>query len=114
MARGQPAQLLLLLMNLLLASPAQVSTDYQYFGQQGEGDTWELLRLQQQKVENSILGPWGKWRCFCDFGKQERNREVLGTAPSPVFMRRKNLVQVMPCRQEDCPSCRPIDCNWRS
>lgn len=56
MARGLPAQLLLLLMNLLLASPAQVSTDYQYFGQQGEGDTWELLRLQQQKGKHRRRG----------------------------------------------------------
>ncbi|XP_062967568.1 thrombospondin type-1 domain-containing protein 8 [Cynocephalus volans] len=115
MAWSQPALLLPPLMLLLLATPAQVSPDYQYFGQQGVGDTWEQLRLQHPKdVENSILGPWGKWRCLCDLGKQERSREVLGAAPGPVFMDRENLVQVRPCRQRDCASCKPIDCDWRT
>ncbi|XP_059245110.1 thrombospondin type-1 domain-containing protein 8 [Mustela nigripes] len=112
---GSPADLLLpLLILLLLGTPAQVSRDYHYFGEKSGGDPWEELRLQhQEKVEDSILGPWGKWRCFCDLGKQERSREVLGTAPGPVFMDRENLVQVRPCRQQDCASCKPIDCDWR-
>ncbi|XP_053441059.1 thrombospondin type-1 domain-containing protein 8 [Nycticebus coucang] len=114
MARSQAALLLLPLMLRLLATPAQFSLDYQYFGQQGEGDTWEQLRQQRQKeVENSILGPWGKWRCLCDLGKQERSRQVVGTAPGPVFMDRENLIQVRPCRQQDCTSCKPMDCDWR-
>lgn len=52
MARSQAALLLPPLMLLLLVTPAQVSPDYQYFGQQGEGDTWEQLRLQHQKKGN--------------------------------------------------------------
>ncbi|KAM9242224.1 thrombospondin type-1 domain-containing protein 8 [Dugong dugon] len=114
MARSRAALLLLPLMLPLLATPVQVS-DYQYFGEQGEGDTWEQLRrLQQQKdVEDSILSPWGKWRCLCDLGREERSREVQGTAPGPVFMDSENLVQVRPCRQQDCPSCKLIECNWR-
>ncbi|XP_046950506.1 thrombospondin type-1 domain-containing protein 8 [Lynx rufus] len=112
---GSPAELLLPpLMLLLLATPAQFSPEYHYFGEQDEGDTWEQLRQQhQEKVLDSILGPWGKWRCFCDLGKQERSREVVGTAPGPVFMDRENLVQVRPCRQRDCMSCQPTDCDWR-
>jgi len=113
---GSPADLLLLpLILLLLGTPAQVSRDYHYFGEKSGGDTWEELRLQHQEkdVEDSILGPWGKWRCFCDLGKQERSREVLGTAPGPVFMDRENMVQVRPCRQQDCSSCKPTDCDWR-
>lgn len=47
---GIPAALLLVPLLLLpLATPAQVYQDYQYFGQQGEGDTWEQLRLQHLK-----------------------------------------------------------------
>lgn len=108
------ALLLSPLIFLLLATPAHVSPDYHYFGEQGQGDTWEQLRLQHLgKDVDSIIGPWGKWRCLCDLGKQERSREVLGTAPDPVFMERENLVQVLPCRQRDCASCKPIDCNWR-
>ncbi|XP_042784485.1 thrombospondin type-1 domain-containing protein 8 [Panthera onca] len=113
---GSPADLLLPpLMLLLLATPAQFSPEYHYFGEQDEGDTWEQLRQQHQEKEvlDSILGPWGKWRCFCDLGKQERSREVVGTAPGPVFMDRENLVQVRPCRQRDCMSCKPTDCDWR-
>ncbi|XP_047387995.1 thrombospondin type-1 domain-containing protein 8 [Sciurus carolinensis] len=114
MAWSQPALLLSPLMLLVLTTPVQLSPDYHYFGEKGEGDTWELLRQQHQKVsEDSLLGPWGKWHCFCNLGKQERSREVLGTAPEPVFMDREDLVQVRPCRQRDCPSCKPIDCNWR-
>lgn len=116
MARSPEALLLPPLMLLLLATPpAQVSPDYHYFGDRGEGDTWEQLQLQHQvkDLEDSILGPWGKWLCLCDLGKQERSREVLGTAPAPVFMDRENLVQVRPCRQQDCSSCKPIDCDWR-
>lgn len=102
-------------MFLLLATPVQVSSDYHYFGEKGEGDTWEQLRLQQQAkdVEDSILGPWGKWHCLCDLGKQKRSREVLGTAPGPVFLDPKNLVQVLPCGHRDCSSCKPVDCDWR-
>nr|XP_044995262.1 thrombospondin type-1 domain-containing protein 8 [Jaculus jaculus] len=114
MAWSPPALLLPPLMLLVLAAPTQISPDYQYFGQEGVGDTWELLGLQRQKViEKSFLGPWGKWRCFCDLGKQKRTRKVLGTAPGPVFMDQEHLVQVRPCRQQDC-SCKPIDCNWRA
>ncbi|XP_044607835.1 thrombospondin type-1 domain-containing protein 8 [Equus asinus] len=115
MARSPAALLLPLLMLLLLATPAQVSPDYHYFGEQGEGDTWEQLRLQhrEKEVENSIFGPWGKWRCLCDVGKQERSREVLGAALGLVFMDRENLVQVRPCGQRDCSSCKPTDCDWR-
>ncbi|XP_040146321.2 thrombospondin type-1 domain-containing protein 8 [Ictidomys tridecemlineatus] len=115
MARHQPALVLLPLILLVRTTAVQLSPDYQYFGDKGEGDTWELLRQQHQKVlEDSILGPWGKWHCFCNLGKQERSREVLGTAPDPmVFMDRENLVQARPCRQRDCPSCKPINCNWR-
>ncbi|XP_052022343.1 thrombospondin type-1 domain-containing protein 8 [Apodemus sylvaticus] len=113
MARSHLASLLTLLALLGLVSPTQINPDYQYFGQQGESDdTWELLRLQRQKVvEDSVLGPWGKWICYCNLGKQERSRQVLGTAPVPVFMDRENLVQLRPCQQQDCPSCNPIDCN---
>ncbi|XP_072803692.1 thrombospondin type-1 domain-containing protein 8 [Vicugna pacos] len=115
MAWSRAALLLPPLMLLLLATPVQVSPDYHYFGEQGEGDIWEQLRLQHREKElgDSVLGPWGKWRCFCDLGKQERSREVLGTAPGPVFMDSENLVQVRPCRQQDCSSCKPIDCGWR-
>ncbi|XP_045709300.1 thrombospondin type-1 domain-containing protein 8 isoform X2 [Phyllostomus hastatus] len=97
MARSPAALLLSPLIFLLLTTPVQVSPDYHYFGDQGEGDTWEQLRLQLQgkDAEDSILGPWGKWRCLCDLGKQERSREVLGTAPGPVFMDRENLVQFL-------------------
>lgn len=79
----------------------------------GKGVDSPLPGPPSLEVEDSILGPWGKWRCFCDLGKQERSREVLGTAPGPVFMDRENLVQVRPCRQQDCASCKPIDCDWR-
>nr|XP_008505487.1 PREDICTED: ribonuclease H2 subunit A [Equus przewalskii] len=51
---------------------------------------------KRMQVENSIFGPWGKWRCLCDVGKQERSREVLGAALGLVFMDRENLVQVSP------------------
>ncbi|XP_040846913.1 thrombospondin type-1 domain-containing protein 8 [Ochotona curzoniae] len=119
MARGQPAPLLLLLALLLvplLATRAWVFPDYQYFGQQGgEGDTWEQLGLKQQKdLQESNLGPWGKWRCRCDQGQQERSRSVLGTAPAPGFWERDHLVQVRPCRLRDCSSCHPSDCDWRA
>lgn len=114
MARSHLAPLLTPLMFLGLVSPTQINPDYQYFGQQGEGDTWELLRLQRQKVvEDSVLGPWGKWHCFCSLGKQERSRQVLGPAPVLVFMDREDLVQLRPCRQQDCLACNPMDCNWR-
>ncbi|XP_036278758.1 thrombospondin type-1 domain-containing protein 8 [Pipistrellus kuhlii] len=115
MDRSSTALLLRPLLLLLLATPARGSPVYHYFGEQGQGDTWEQLRLQQlgKDEEDSILGPWGKWRCLCDLGKQERSREVLGTAPDPVFMDRENLVQMLPCRQRDCSSCKPIDCDWR-
>ncbi|XP_076977800.1 thrombospondin type-1 domain-containing protein 8 isoform X4 [Tamandua tetradactyla] len=117
MARRRAALLLLLLPLALqlLATPSEGSPDYQYFGEQGEGDIWEQLRQQQQEkdLEDSILSPWGKWRCVCDLGKQERSREVVGTAPGPVFMDRENLVQVRPCRQRDCPSCQQDQCHWR-
>lgn len=49
MARIPAALLLVPLLLLPLATPAQVYQDYQYFGQQGEGDTWEQLRLQHLK-----------------------------------------------------------------
>ncbi|XP_048198380.1 thrombospondin type-1 domain-containing protein 8 [Perognathus longimembris pacificus] len=113
MARTQPALWLPSLMILTLVSSAQVPTDYQYFGQQGTGDTWELLGLQQQKEveKESILSPWGKWRCFCDLGLQKRDREVIGKAPNPVFMDPEDLVQVIPCQLQDCSSCKPTDCN---
>ncbi|KAI2589059.1 thrombospondin type 1 domain containing 8 [Homo sapiens] len=114
MARTPGALLLAPLLLLQLATPALVYQDYQYLGQQGEGDSWEQLRLQHLKeVEDSILGPWGKWRCLCDLGKQERSREVVGTAPGPVFMDPEKLIQLRPCRQRDCPSCKPFDCDWR-
>ncbi|XP_036044107.1 thrombospondin type-1 domain-containing protein 8-like [Onychomys torridus] len=115
MARSRLALWLSPLVLLGLVSPTQISPEYQYFGQEGEGDTWELLRQQREKVvEDSVLGPWGKWRCFCDLGKQERSRQVLGTAPVPVFLDRENLIQLRPCRQEDCSSCKPMDCDWRA
>ncbi|KAM7332772.1 thrombospondin type-1 domain-containing protein 8 [Alexandromys fortis] len=114
MARSRLALLLPHLVLLGLVSSTQIEPDYQYFGQQGTSDAWELLRLQRKKVvEESVLGPWGEWRCFCDLGKQERSRQVQGTAPVPVFMDRENLVQLRPCRQRDCSSCRPMDCDWR-
>lgn len=113
MARSHLASLLTLLVLLGPVSPTQISPDYQYFGQQGESeDTWERLRLQRQKVvEDSVLGPWGKWHCFCTLGKQERSRQVVGPAPVPVFMDHEKLVQFRPCQQQDCPSCNPTDCN---
>ncbi|XP_051693833.1 thrombospondin type-1 domain-containing protein 8 [Oryctolagus cuniculus] len=115
MAPGQRALLLLLppLLLLLPATPARVFPDYQYFGQRGGGDTWEQLRLNHQKdLQDSILGPWGRWSCLCDLGKQVRSRGVLGTAPGPVFLDREHLVQVRPCRLRDCSSCQPMDCDW--
>lgn len=112
MARSHLAPLLTPLVLLGLVSPTQIDPDYQYFGPHGEGDTWELLTLQRQKVlEDSVLGPWGKWHCFCSLGRQERSRQVLGTAPVPVFMDREKLVQMRPCRQQDCSSCSLKDCN---
>lgn len=114
MARSRLALLLPHLVLLGLVSSNQIDPDYQYFGQQGTSDTWELLRLQRKKVvEDSVLGPWGKWHCFCDLGKQERSRQMQGTAPVPVFMDLENLVQLRPCRQRDCSSCKPMDCDWR-
>ncbi|XP_030741361.1 thrombospondin type-1 domain-containing protein 8 [Echinops telfairi] len=113
MARSPAALLLLPLMLRMVATSGQDSFEYQYFGEFGEGDTWEQLgRLQQEK--DSILSPWGKWRCLCGLGKEERSREVLGTAPGLVFMDRKNLVQTRPCRKHNCPSCKPMECNWGS
>ncbi|XP_042526512.1 thrombospondin type-1 domain-containing protein 8 [Dipodomys spectabilis] len=112
MARSQPALWLPSLLILTLVSSAQVSTDYQYFGQHGTGDTWELLGLQRQKeAEEAFLGPWGKWRCFCDLGIQERDREVVGKASNPVFLSPEDLVQVKPCQPQDCSSCKPMDCH---
>lgn len=52
MARSRAALLLTPLMLLLLATFAQVTPDYQYFGEQGEGDTWEQLQLQHQEKGN--------------------------------------------------------------
>lgn len=52
MARSWAALLLTPLMLLLLATFAQVTPDYQYFGEQGEGDTWEQLQLQHQEKGN--------------------------------------------------------------
>lgn len=49
MARRQPALVLLPLMLLARTTAVQLSPDYQYFGDKGEGDTWELLRQQHQK-----------------------------------------------------------------
>lgn len=49
MARSHLAPLLTPLVLLGLVSPTQIEPDYQYFGPQGEGDTWELMRLQRQK-----------------------------------------------------------------
>lgn len=50
---GSPADLLLPpLMLLLLATPAQFSPEYHYFGEQDEGDTWEQLRQQHQEKGN--------------------------------------------------------------
>lgn len=54
MARSRAALLLPSLMLPLLVTPSQ-APDYQYFGQQGEGDTWEQLRLQHQ--ERVTAGP---------------------------------------------------------
>lgn len=55
MARSPEALLLPPLMLLLLATPpAQVSPDYHYFGDRGEGDTWEQLQLQHQGKGNCI------------------------------------------------------------
>ncbi|XP_014652379.1 PREDICTED: translation initiation factor IF-2-like [Ceratotherium simum simum] len=79
----------------------------------GHGSRSPLPGSPSLEVENSLFGPWGKWRCLCDVGKQERSREVVGAALGPVFMDRENLVQVRPCRQRDCSSCKPMDCDWR-
>lgn len=49
MARSRLALLLPPLLLLGLVSPTQISPEYQYFGQEGEGDTWELLRQQREK-----------------------------------------------------------------
>lgn len=46
MARSLVALPLPPLTLLLLATSAQISPDYHYFGEQGEGDTWERQRLQ--------------------------------------------------------------------
>ncbi|XP_055477576.1 thrombospondin type-1 domain-containing protein 8 [Psammomys obesus] len=115
MARSRLALLLPALVLSGLVSLAQIYPDYQYFGQLGEGDTWEQLRRKgKPAVEDSFLGPWGKWRCFCHLGKQGRSRQVLRTAPVPMFMDRENLFQMRPCRQQDCSSCSRTDCNWRA
>lgn len=52
MARSPEALLLPPLMLLLLVTPAQVSPDYHYFGEEGKGDTWEQLQLQHQGKGN--------------------------------------------------------------
>lgn len=52
MARNPEALLPPPLMLLLLATPAQLSPDYHYFGERGEGDTWEQLQLQHQEKGN--------------------------------------------------------------
>ncbi|GAB5567777.1 ribonuclease H2 subunit A isoform X1 [Prionailurus iriomotensis] len=53
---GSPAELLLPpLMLLLLATPAQFSPEYHYFGEQDEGDTWEQLRQQHQEKEEGSM-----------------------------------------------------------
>lgn len=52
MARSPEALLPLPLMLLLLATPAQLYPDYHYFGERGEGDTWEQLQLQHQGKGN--------------------------------------------------------------
>lgn len=70
--------------------------------------TW----LPSLDLEDSILAPWGKWRCICEAGKQLRSRQLLGSSPDPMFMDRQNLVQVRPCTQQDCSSCKPINCDW--
>lgn len=49
MARSRLALLLPHLVLLGLVSSNQIDPDYQYFGQQGTSDTWELLRLQRKK-----------------------------------------------------------------
>ncbi|XP_049644396.1 thrombospondin type-1 domain-containing protein 8 [Suncus etruscus] len=107
--------LLLLQVVLMLQTPALSSSDYQYFGEHSTGDTWEQLRLQRQDKEvlDSILGPWGPWHCHCGLGKQERSREVQGSAPGPVFLQLEELVQVRPCRIRDCLNCEPSDCDWQ-
>ncbi|XP_055975823.1 thrombospondin type-1 domain-containing protein 8 [Sorex fumeus] len=103
---------LALLQLLALGTPSLSSPDYQYFGSHSQGDTWEQLRLQNQdKVLDSILGPWGRWHCHCDLGKQERTREVVGSAPGPLFMDYEKLVQMRPCRLQDCAACEPADCD---
>lgn len=52
MARSPEALLLPPLILLLLVTPAQVSSDYHYFGEEGKGDTWEQLQLQHQGKGN--------------------------------------------------------------
>ena len=49
MARRRLALLLPQLVLLGLVSSTQIDPDYQYFGQQGTSDTWELLKLQRKK-----------------------------------------------------------------
>ncbi|MBZ3891246.1 Ribonuclease H2 subunit A [Sciurus carolinensis] len=63
MAWSQPALLLSPLMLLVLTTPVQLSPDYHYFGEKGEGDTWELLRQQHQK------GPMVYAICYCPLSR---------------------------------------------
>lgn len=56
MDQSSAALLLSPLVFLLLATPAQVSPDYHYFGELGKGDTWEQLRLQHLGKGNCRRG----------------------------------------------------------
>lgn len=65
MARSRLALLLPALVLSGLVSPAQIYPDYQYFGQLGEGDTWEQLRRKgkpagggSKDLESSKGLPW--------------------------------------------------------
>uniref|UniRef100_A0A673U1B9 Ribonuclease n=1 Tax=Suricata suricatta TaxID=37032 RepID=A0A673U1B9_SURSU len=77
---GSPAELLLPpLMLLLLATPARSSPEYHYFGEQGEGDTWEQLRLQYQEK-----GPMVYAICYCPLSRLA-DLEALKVADSKTL-----------------------------
>ncbi|KAB0404869.1 hypothetical protein E2I00_001659 [Balaenoptera physalus] len=79
MARSGVALLLLPLMLLPLSTPAQVSPDYQYFGEQEEGDTWEQLRLQHPEK-----GPMVYAICYCPLSRLA-DLEALKVADSKTL-----------------------------
>ncbi|KAL6091351.1 hypothetical protein STEG23_030272, partial [Scotinomys teguina] len=78
MARSRLVLLLPPLVLLGLVSPTQISPEYQYFGQEGEGDTWEVLRQQREK------GPMVYAICYCPLSRLS-DLEALKVADSKTL-----------------------------